>query len=254
MSLIQLDAVSIRIPVYGLNSRVFKQELVRIATGGLIKTGLHTVMVDALKNINLRLEDGMRLGIIGGNGAGKTTLLRLISGIYEPTSGTRVVQGAITALFDVMVGMEEDLTGLENIVLRGVLLGAKKKEMQERHQEIVNFTGLGDYIHMPIRTYSSGMKMRLAFSILEYMRPEILVIDEVVGAGDASFIEKTQKRMKEMMRSSRILVLSSHDTSIIDKMCDQVLWLEMGEVRYYGDKKEGIQAYMDSLNVPAVQG
>jgi len=242
--LIHLNSVSVHLPIYGVGKQVLKKELVRIATGGFLKKDAHRVLiVNALNNISIDIPDGTRLGLIGHNGAGKTTFLRTISGIYEPTLGQAVIRGKVNALLDVMLGSDEESTGYENIMLRGFLQGLNRDQINAKKEEIATFTELGDYLLMPIRTYSSGMKVRLAFGIATSMESEILAIDEVVGTGDAAFMEKARERFQQMISSSRIVVLASHDMTTIKDICNRVLYLHAGEARFYGDVDEGIAMY-----------
>ena len=209
MAHIHLDKVSVQLPIYGVGKRVFKKELIRIATGGFLnKENNNILTVDALKNITLDIPNGMRLGLIGHNGAGKSTLLRTIIGIYEPSSGKIKTEGKVTSILDLMIGINEESTGYENIFIQGLLQGFTRTEIEAKKEAIAKFTELGDYLWMPIRTYSSGMKIRLAFGIATSFIPEILVIDEVFGAGDSTFIEKAQNRMQEMIRFSSIVIFT----------------------------------------------
>ena len=196
MARIVLKKISVEFPVYNANARSLKKKFIRIATGGsVVKDANHRIMVEALKEISISFEHGDRVGIIGHNGAGKSTLLKLLAGIYEPTQGNLLLEGKVTPLFDIMVGVEGEYTGYENIFLRGALLGLAKEEISCQINEIAEFTGLGDYLHMPTRTYSNGMMVRLAFAISVSIRPEILLIDEIFGAGDSDFMQKAQKKM-----------------------------------------------------------
>ncbi len=244
MAHIHLDKVSVQLPIYGVGKRVFKKELIRIATGGFLKKENNNILtVDALKNITLDIPNGMRLGLIGHNGAGKSTLLRTIIGIYEPSSGKIKTEGKVTSILDLMIGINEESTGYENIFIQGLLQGFTRTEIEAKKEAIAKFTELGDYLWMPIRTYSSGMKIRLAFGIATSFIPEILVIDEVFGAGDSTFIEKAQNRMQEMIRFSSIVIFTSHDLSLIKKICTHVLWLDAGQQKFFGPVEEGIEYY-----------
>ncbi len=244
MSSIVLTDCSVSFPVYGLSTRSLKKDLLRISTGGQLKSADHKVVtVDALHCLNLTIQHGDRVGLIGHNGAGKSTLLRLISGIYYPTSGQIKIEGSVVALLDIMLGMDMESSGLENITMRGIMYGLSKKDIAAKKNEIIEFTELGDYIEMPIRTYSSGMLLRLAFAIATSIQPEILVLDEVIGAGDAAFLEKAKKRLHNMIHESEIVVLASHDLTILEALCNKILWLDAGHVKQYGDVKEVLAAY-----------
>jgi ABC-2 type transport system ATP-binding protein/lipopolysaccharide transport system ATP-binding protein len=249
MAQVILDSVSIEFPIYGLSAQSLKKQLLRVSTGGVFgKTdNRDLVTIKALKNINFRLNPGDRLGILGHNGAGKSTLLRVLSKIYEPTSGRISIQGKISALLDVAMGMDSESTGYENIVIRGIFHGLSRREILKKQAEISEFTELGDYLSMPVRTYSTGMMLRLAFGIATSVLPEILVMDEVIGAGDAGFMKKSQERLQSMIQNSKIVVLSSHDTSVIEKNCNLLLLLAAGEVKYLGPTEEGLKLYESGL-------
>lgn len=253
MAKISLKSVSLEFPIYGLSAQSLKKQLLRVSTGGRFGKANHRdlITINALKNINLELKAGDRLGLIGHNGAGKSTLLRVISKIYEPTHGQVHIQGKISALLDVMMGMDGESTGYENIIIRGVLHGLSRREIADKQEEIREFTELGDYLAMPVRTYSSGMVLRLAFGIATSIVPEILVLDEVIGTGDANFMNKSQKRIQSMIKNSEIVILSSHDSSVIEKNCNLVLLLNAGEITYFGPTEEGLAFYRSSQAVSA---
>jgi ABC-type polysaccharide/polyol phosphate transport system ATPase subunit len=244
MAEIKLNNVSLEFPIYGVTSRSFRKELVRISTGGrLSATDGKVVKVSALDQVNLTIEHGDRVGFIGHNGAGKSTLLRVVANIYEPTRGDVKVDGKVSALLDVMIGMDPESTGDEYIVLRGIMDGLTKTQIQAKQEEIAAFTELGDYLRMPIRTYSSGMQVRLAFGIATSISPEILVLDEAIAAGDASFMAKAKARLAKMIDDSEIVMIASHDDSIIEEICTKVLWLDAGKVKFFGDVATGLARY-----------
>ena len=186
------------------------------------------IVVRALQNIFLELREGDRLGVVGHNGAGKSTLLRVISGVYEPTSGIIKVRGRITNLIDINIGMDGESTGIENIYLRGALLGFKRAWLSRKVKDIVEFAGLGDFIDMPLRTYSTGMQLRLAFSIATMQQPDILVMDEWLTVGDADFQQKAQHRLQEIVNKSSILVIATHSLALVEKVCNRMIRLERG--------------------------
>ena len=188
----------------------------------------------ALKDINLKVKRGESVGIIGRNGAGKTTLLRVIAGIYKPTSGKVTVKGRIMPIIELGAGFDMELTGRENIFLNGLLLGMTRKEIEERYDEIVEFSGLGEFINSPMRTYSSGMKLRLGFSIATAIDPDIILIDEVFAVGDREFREKCVRRMREMMKKGATLLFVSHDMDAIKENCERVILLEEGKIKEEG--------------------
>src|SRR5579872_6019221 len=196
MARIDLQNVSVEFPVYNVNSRSLKKQFLHLATGGsVVQDARQHVMINALNNITLTIQHGDRVGLIGHNGAGKSTFLRLLACIYEPTRGDITVDGNVSPMLDLLQGIESELTGYENIFIRGALLGLKKSQIKAQVQEIATLTGLGDYLSMPTRTYSSGMLLRLAFAITVSIKPGILLIDEIFGTGDAEFREKAQKKM-----------------------------------------------------------
>lgn len=208
------------------------------------------VAVEALKDLTFQVPEGERLGVIGGNGAGKSTLLRVLAGIYPPTSGKLEVQGRISSLFDIGLGFENDASGWENICYRGYLQGETPTTIKDKIQPIAEFSELGHFLDMPVRYYSSGMKVRLAFSIATAIDPEILLVDEVLSVGDRAFMEKAQWRMCDMMNRARLIVMVSHDLEAIKTICHRVIWLDHGQIRMVGDPAEVIDAYKEAVSVP----
>lgn len=231
MSHLLLNNVSVDFPIYNTTGRSLKNQLMQAATGGRMGSNEKgRVVVRALQNICLDLKEGDRLGVVGHNGAGKSTLLRVISGVYEPTEGFVKIEGKITSMIDLSLGMDGEATGIENIFLRGALLGFNRKWLFSKISDIVDFAGLGDYIRMPLRTYSTGMKMRLAFSIATLTQPEILLMDEWLTVGDAEFQEKAQQRLGELVQKSSILVIASHSPELVAKVCNRTIQLERGSM------------------------
>lgn len=244
MATIEFQNVSVEFPVYNISSRSFKKQFLRLATGGGVAyDAKKNIVVRALSNINLSLQQGDRVGIIGHNGAGKSTLLKLLAKIYEPTHGQLTIDGSISPMLELMHGIEPELTGNENIVTRGLLLGLSHKQITQQLDTIASFTGLGDYLAMPVRTYSSGMMVRLAFAISTNIKPDILLIDEVFSAGDAAFIEKARIKMSSLLNQSNILVMANHSTEIIREFCNKALLLTGGEVTYFGSVDEALAIY-----------
>lgn len=226
-----MDNCCLDLPVYGGGNRSFKQMVMSAATGGRIASGSHKIaVVNALVDVDLRIAAGDRVGLVGHNGAGKTTLLRVLAGIYEPTAGTLCVEGNVTSLIDVTLGMDHEATGYENIVLRGLTLGLTRKQMRQMTPEIKAFSGLGDYLSMPVRTYSSGMVLRLAFSIVTCVRPEILLMDEWLSVGDAEFVANAESRLRQLVDHASIMVIASHNPKIIDDLCNIKIRMEQGRV------------------------
>ncbi len=204
--------------------------------------------VEALRGIDLELHDGARLGVVGHNGAGKSSLLRLLAGVYRPTRGTRLVEGRISSLFELLLGFEEDATGWENIRYRGYLLKEPPARLEPKVKDIGAFTELTDaQLDMPIKYYSSGMLVRLAFSISTALEPEVLLMDEVLAAGDAGFLEKAKARMRALMSQARIMVLVTHSLDSVKQMCNQAAWLEQGRVRMLGAPEDVVEAYQSHM-------
>ncbi|HKE11207.1 MAG TPA: ABC transporter ATP-binding protein, partial [Myxococcota bacterium] len=201
------------------------------------------VTITALDGVSLSLFEGDRVAIVGHNGAGKTTLLRVLAGIYEPSRGRVVTRGTVAPLFDLALGMDPDATGLENIRLRGLLLGMNPREIARHEAEIVAFSELGDYIHMPIRAYSAGMRLRLAFAISTAREPEILLLDEMIGVGDARFFERAQERLNRYLTRAGIVVLASHQTKVLHQICNKALLLHHGKLIGLGSIDEVLESY-----------
>lgn len=243
MASIEVENVSLTYPIYGANARSFKATLVNMATGGRLGENQGLIVVEALKDVSFKLEKGDRLALLGHNGAGKSTLLKVLAKIYEPSEGTVRVTGRTNCLFDIMMGMENELNGYENIMLRGMILGLSKKEVRTILPQIEAFAELGDYMKMPIKSYSSGMKVRLAFGIITHVYSEILLIDEVINAGDARFMEKAKTQMQSLIHQSEFMVLSTHNTQTVREMCNKALWLKEGKVHLFGTVDEVLQSY-----------
>jgi len=244
MASIELQSVSIEFPVYNVNARSFKKDFLRLATGGTVaETTKQHVVVNALSNINLSLNHGDQVGLIGHNGAGKSTLLRLLAKIYEPTHGRMQAEGHISPMLSLSHGIEAEFTGYENIILRGTLLGLSRKEIAEQIKEIADLTGLGDYLAMPLRTYSSGMIVRLSFAISASIKPDILLIDEIFGAGDANFMEKAREKMVSLLDQSSIVVMANHSDDLIREFCNKAIVLDSGKVKYIGPVDTAFDIY-----------
>jgi ABC-type polysaccharide/polyol phosphate transport system ATPase subunit len=243
---IELDQVTIEFPIYNARGRSLTGELFRRTVGGLIQSDKSSsyVSVVALRDINLKLTDGDRLGLIGHNGAGKTTLLRVLAGVYEPLSGRARINGTVASLTDITMGMDFERTGYENIMMRGVFLGLEPKEMRRMIPEIEAFTELGEFLTLPLRTYSSGMLLRLAFAVTTAVIPEVLIMDELIGAGDAAFVVKATARLNEMISNSHILVIASHDVETIRRLCNKAALLQTGRIVSVGPVEEVISAYL----------
>lgn len=244
MALIQFIQAGVEIPIFNADSRSLKSRLMHIATGGKLSADASGhVVVRALHGLDFSFADGDLVGLIGHNGAGKSTLLRVLSGVYAPTQGQAVRQGSVSSLIDVSLGIDHEATGRENIYLRGALLGLSKKEINACLDEIIAFSELGEFIDMPVRTYSSGMHLRLAFSVSTVIQPEILLMDEWLSVGDEGFKHKAEVRLAELVESTKILVIASHSRDLILKTCNRVLWLEHGMVKMDGAPDEVCAAY-----------
>jgi lipopolysaccharide transport system ATP-binding protein len=230
MTHILLNNVCVDFPIYNsATGRSLKNHLMKAVTGGLMGSNEQGhIVVKALYNICLDLKEGDRIGVLGHNGAGKSTLLRVISGVYEPTGGSILVKGKVNSLIDLSLGMDSEATGIENIFLRGALLGLNRRWLSAKVKEIVDFAGLGNFIEMPLRTYSTGMQMRLAFSIATLQQPEILVMDEWLTVGDADFQEKAQQRLQEIIKKTSILVIATHSPELVQQVCNRMIRLERG--------------------------
>jgi ABC-type polysaccharide/polyol phosphate transport system ATPase subunit len=200
-------------------------------------------VVRALDDLTLSLKEGDRVGLIGRNGAGKSTLLRVLAGIYHPTSGQIYTTGRIVPLLDISLGMDELSTGRQNIRLRGLLLGMSDAEIRRKTEEISIFTELGDHLDLPLRTYSSGMRLRLAFAVSTAVDADILLLDEVIGVGDTSFMKKAEERMLNLQNRAKIVVLASHSDKVIHQMCNKVLWMDRGRLRAFGPIDPVIEKY-----------
>jgi ABC-2 type transport system ATP-binding protein/lipopolysaccharide transport system ATP-binding protein len=244
MTSIVLDRVTVDFPIYNARGRSLKSALLRRTVGGRIETTPDRhVSVMALRDINLTLNKGDRLGLVGRNGAGKSTLLRVLSGVYEPPIGKVRIEGAVSALTDMMMGMDIEATGYENIILRSVFLGISVEQAKRSVPEIEEFSELGDFMHLPMRTYSSGMMLRLAFAVTTAVTPEILIMDEVIGAGDSAFLEKAQARLNRVIGDSHILVIATHSDFMMRQFCNKAALLESGRLVMLGTVDEVLEAY-----------
>lgn len=231
MARIQLEHVSVEYPIFGAHAHSLKTTIASAATGGRI--GYHTgvTVVQALRDITLDLRDGDRLGVVGHNGAGKSTLLQTIAGVYPPTTGTYRREGTVSSLINPMLGMEMDASGYENIMIRGLIIGLSRRTIQKLTPDIAEFSGLGDYLDMPVRTYSTGMMMRLGFSIVTAVRSDILLMDEWLSVGDAEFQRQAENRLRDVVANTGILVLASHCFDLIDRECNRVVELDHGAMQ-----------------------
>jgi ABC-2 type transport system ATP-binding protein len=221
-------------PIFDARSRSLKKTVMGVV-GGNIASEQKVPIIEALRGITLHLKRGDRVALVGHNGAGKSTLLRLMSGIYEPTRGTAEIRGRVAPVFDLGVGMDPEISGRENILIRGLFLGMSRKQMEERVDDIAEFTELGDFLSLPLRTYSTGMRIRLALGVVTSIDPEILLLDEGIGAVDAAFLERARGRLADLVARSGLLVFASHSEDLLRQLCDTAIWLEHGRVRAQGD-------------------
>ena len=243
MALIEFKNVYIDIPVYNASGRSLKKRLMKIATGGQLDTDEDgCVVVRALENINFSFKNGDRVGLIGHNGAGKSTLLRVLSRAYTPTSGAALIEGGISSLIDISLGLDPEFTGRENAYFRGRLLGLTKAEIVKKINDLIEFSELGNFFDMPLRTYSSGMLLRLGFAVSTILRPDILLMDEWLSVGDKDFIHKAEKRLKALIETTNILVIATHSPNLVLNTCNRAIWLEHGKIRMDGEPAEVVDA------------
>jgi ABC-type polysaccharide/polyol phosphate transport system ATPase subunit len=246
MAFLRLRDLWVEFPIYQASNRSLKKILLAKAHGNLARDARDRVNVVALSDLNLDIEHGNRLAVLGANGAGKSTLLKVLAGIYEPTRGQVYSSGRVSALLTASVGLDPDATGRENIVLRGMYMDVHPREMRERVDEIAEFTDLGYHLDLPVRTYSSGMVVRLCFAIATSVRPEILLMDEWLAAGDAGFLVKARRRMEKFVGGSSILVLASHSIPILQEWCNRAILLDQGRIVAAGDVEEIAAVYQQA--------
>jgi lipopolysaccharide transport system ATP-binding protein len=244
MARIRIENVSVDFPLFHGSARSLKKTVIAAASGRLGEDKRHRMVVQALREVDIELRSGDRLGLIGTNGAGKTTLLRAIAGIYEPVAGRIRVEGSLNALLDPTLGMNTELTGRENIMLRGLYNGFSKAQIAVLEDDVQDFAELGEFLDLPVRFYSSGMVVRLGFALATAIRPQVLLMDEWFLAGDANFMAKARTRLEGIVRGAEILVLSSHISSAILEWCTRVIWMDHGRVRMDGPAAEVMTAYL----------
>ncbi|GAA5104936.1 hypothetical protein GCM10025762_07440 [Haloechinothrix salitolerans] len=229
-------------PIFDAKTRSLKKRVLG-KVGGHIGMDSKVPIIEALRDINLSLSEGDRVGLVGHNGAGKSTLLRLLSGIYEPTRGTAKIRGRVAPVFDLGVGMDNETSGYENIIVRGLYLGMTRKQMEKRVDDIADFTELGDYLQMPLRTYSTGMRVRLALGVVTSIDPEILLLDEGIGAVDAAFLKKARSRLVDLVNRSGLLVFASHQDGLLMDLCTSAIWMDGGEMKQQGPLRDVLTEY-----------
>ena len=238
------EGLSVDFPIYHGNSRSLKKTVLAAASGRLGEDRQHRVVVQALRDVSFQLRPGDRLALVGGNGAGKTTLLRALAGIYEPVVGRLRVDGSIGSLLDVNSGMNNELSGRENIVLRGLYNNMRPAAVTRMVDDVADFADLGEFLDLPVRFYSSGMTVRLAFGMATSIRPQVLLMDEWFLAGDANFLDKARARLEALVKTAEILVLSSHMENIVLEWATRVIWLDHGRVREDGPAAEVLGHYL----------
>jgi lipopolysaccharide transport system ATP-binding protein len=236
-----LEGVNLHYSSVAFKERSLKSLLGRLFSLNQTKQKIHDV--HALKNISLEIKPGERVGLIGHNGAGKSTFLKMLAGLYPISNGTRIVEGAVRSLFDLSLGFEPDASGRENILYRGLLLGLSPIFMRDIEEEVVAFADLGEFIDYPIKTYSAGMQVRLAFAISTTVGGDVLLLDEVIGAGDANFMAKAKRRITSLIEQAEILVLASHDFGALTSLCERGLVFHHGELIFDGEINDSILCY-----------
>ncbi len=241
---IAVDGVSLDFPLYHTSGRSLKKTLISSVSKRMGEDAKRRIVVQALRDVSFTLTPGDRLGLIGSNGAGKTTLLRTLAGIYEPDMGSIRVHGTLDALLDPNLGMNVNLTGRENIMLRGLYAGLDKAGLVQLEEDVRHFADMDDFLGLPVRIYSAGMVIRLGFALATAIRPQVLLMDEWFLAGDAGFMEKARARLEDMVRDAEILVLSSHNTEALLEWCTRVIWMEQGRIQMDGPTETVLEAYL----------
>jgi len=231
-ALLRFNDVTIQYPIYNSRNMSLRNQLVRISTGGRIEGEAgHVQLVTALRNVSFTINHGDSVALIGHNGAGKSTMLRTMAGVYTPVHGHVTRHGRVATVLELGTGMDPELSGYENIIRMSMLLGMSKEKIHEHAKEIEAFTQLGDFLQLPVRTYSSGMATRLMFAVATSTKPDILLVDEMFGTGDAEFQVQAKKRMEELIRSVGIFVFASHSNELVKTYCNRFFFLEHGNVR-----------------------
>ncbi len=244
MAHISFSNVSIEFPIFNATGRSLTSSILKVATGGKLDADPNgRVLVKALTDVSFSLGEGDKVALLGHNGAGKSTMLRALGRVYSPTKGTAEIVGEIGSLIDISLGINPEATGKENVYIRGQLLGLTKKEISDKYAEIVEFAELGDFMSLPVRTYSSGMHLRLAFAVSTVVRPEILLMDEWLSVGDADFQHKAETRLRNLVSETKILAIATHSRELVEAVCNRAIWLEHGQVKMDGSVSEVLPAY-----------
>jgi ABC-type polysaccharide/polyol phosphate transport system ATPase subunit len=250
VAIVSLDNISFSYPVFEVTGRSLKVTLMRQVTGAKLRGEKGTVTVQALDSVSLEAREGDRVGLIGRNGSGKSTTLRVIAGLAHPQTGRVRVQGRLVPLIEKGLGIHGELTGYQNIELPLRLLGASTKEVKQASLDIPEFTGLGEFMNLPVRTYSEGMRTRLAFAICTSINADILVLDEWLAAGDIDFHERAEGRLRSMLDRTAIVILASHSLELIGRVCNKVAWMEAGNLIMYGPTHQVLASYLQSVTSP----
>lgn len=244
MAQIYFSEASIEFPIFNATGRSLTSSMLRVATGGRLDSDENgRILVKALTELSFAINDGERVALLGNNGAGKSTLLRTLGGVYSPNKGSVFFEGKIGSLIDINLGINPEASGRENVFIRGRLLGLDKKDIASKYNEIVEFAELGDFMEMPVRTYSSGMHLRLAFAVSTVVRPEILLMDEWLSVGDADFQHKAEARLRDLVSGTKILVIATHSRELVESVCNRAIWLEHGQIKMDGPVSEVSKAY-----------
>ncbi len=246
MPSITLENVSVNIPVFNARGRSIKSTIIRASTGGRIASDNGAISVEALRDVSLKISQGDRVGLVGHNGAGKTTLLRVMAGIFEPVMGNVDIDGRATAILNSNVGMSVEMCGWDNIETRGVLNGFGKQQIEELKRDVAENSGLGEFLDMPVRTYSAGMRLRLAFCVSTSISAEILLLDEGIVAGDAAFLDMARKRFDRMLEDASVFVLASHSKHIMKSFCNKGIFMQHGQVVCFDDIDTVLSEYEKS--------
>lgn len=241
---ITFSNMSIEFPIFNATGRSLTSSILKVATGGKLDADPNgRVLVKALTDVSFSLREGDKVALLGHNGAGKSTMLRALGGVYSPTRGSAEIVGEIGSLIDIGLGINPEATGRENVFIRGQLLGLSKQEIANEYDEIVAFAELGDFMEMPVRTYSSGMHLRLAFAVSTVVRPEILLMDEWLSVGDADFQHKAEVRLRDLVSGTKILAIATHSRELVEAVCNRAIWLEHGQIKMDGPASEVVSAY-----------
>jgi lipopolysaccharide transport system ATP-binding protein len=236
---VELFGVTLDYPVYGVRAQSIRSSVMNLAIGGrFMKDQRDITVIRALSNIAFKIEEGDRLAFIGHNGSGKTSLLKVVAGIYEPTEGVVDIKGRVTSMISVSAGLDVEASGLQNIYNLGLMRLIRKSVIKERVPAIIEFSDLGAFIDMPVKTYSAGMVARLMFAVATELEADILVLDEWMGAGDAAFADKATERMNRFVEKAKIVVLATHDPGLVQRVCNKVCVLEGGRMSYFGPTEE----------------